>query len=139
MPPAALRIVAGTASSDNPAARVGGHHLDAWERRWEAPWLPVAQYTPAQARRGRMILEGTVSRVALEGSFPQRLRIFFKESPDNSVAVCTPSPDIFVEFGTGYRGLIGRTLEVAGDMQTCGLFVNQSNQFRVRSTETNSP
>jgi hypothetical protein len=113
--------------------------MDSWEREWEAPFVPVAQYTPAQARRGRMILQGTVSRVALEGNYPQRLRIFFKESPDNSAAVCTPSPDIFSEFGTGFRGLLGRTLEVAGDMEGCGIFVAQSNQFRVIRTETHVP
>jgi len=139
LPPAPLRIAAGAASPDNPAARIGPHRMDSWERTWEAPFVPVAQYTPAQARRGRMILQGTVSRVALEGNSPQRLRIFFKESPDNSAAVCTPSPDIFSEFGTGFRGLIGRTLEVAGDMQGCGIFVAQSNQFRVIRTDTNVP
>ena len=140
MPPAPLRIAAGTASPDNPAARIGPHRMDSWERRWEAPWIPVAQYSTAQARRGRMILQGTVSRVSLQGQFPTRLFIYFKESPDNSVSVCTPSPDIFSEFGTGYRGLIGRTLEVAGDTQGgCGIFVNQSNQFRVYSTERNVP
>ena len=114
--------------------------MDSWERKWDAPFVPVAQYTSAQARRGRMILRGTVSRVALQGNFPQRLIIYFKESADNSVTVCTPSPDIFREFGTGFRGLIGRTLEVAGDVQGgCGLFVAQSNQFRVLSTETQVP
>jgi hypothetical protein len=144
IPPAPLRIAAGTASPDTPAARIGPHRLDPWERKWEAPWIPVAQYTAAQARRGRMILEGTVSRVALQGNFPQRLTIYFKESPDNSVTVCTPSPDIFVEFGTGYRGLVGRTLEAAGDIDgRCtpngGVFVAQSNQFRVRGTDTYVP
>lgn len=140
LPPTPLRIAAGTASPDNPAARIGAHRMDAWERKWEAPFVPVAQYTPAQARRGRMILRGTVSRVALQGNFPQRLIIYFKESPDNSVTVCTPSPDIFRDFGAGFRGLIGRTLEVAGDVQGgCGLFVAQSNQFRVLSTETQVP
>jgi hypothetical protein len=140
LPPAPLRIAAGTPSPDNPAARIGPHRMDSWERKWEAPWIPVAQYSTAQARRGRMILQGTVSRVALQGQFPTRLFIYFKESPDNSVTVCTPSPDIFVEFGTGYRGLIGRTLEVAGDAQNgCSIFVNQSNQFRVYSTERNVP
>jgi len=140
IPPAPLRIAAGTASADNPAGRNSGHKLDSWERRWEAPWIPVAQYTTAQARRGRMILQGTVSRVSLQGNFPTRLFIYFKESPDNSVTACTPSPDIFSEFGPRYRGLIGRTLEVAGDAQNgCGIFVNQSNQFRVYSTERNVP
>ncbi|HZJ31719.1 MAG TPA: hypothetical protein VFD21_09125 [Vicinamibacterales bacterium] len=140
LPPTPLRIAAGTASPDDPAARIGAHRIDSWERKWEAPFVPVAQYTSAQARRGRMILQGTVSRVALQGNFPQRLIIYFKESADNSVTVCTPSPDIFREFGTGFRGLIGRTLEVAGDVQGgCGLFVAQSNQFRVLSTETQVP
>jgi hypothetical protein len=140
LPPAPLRLAAGTTSPDNPAARIGPHRMDSWERRWEAPWVPVAQYSTAQARRGRMILQGTVSRVALQGQFPQRLFIYFKESPDNSVTVCTPSPDIFSEFGPGYRGLIGRTLEVAGDAQnSCSIFVAQSNQFRVLSTERNVP
>jgi len=140
LPPTPWRLAAGTASPDNPAARIGPHRMDSWERRWEAPWIPVAQYSAAQARRGRLILQGTVSRVALQGQFPQRLFIYFKESPDNSVTVCTPSPDIFVEFGTGYRGLIGRTLEAAGDAQNgCSIFVAQSNQFRVYSTERNVP
>jgi len=142
--PAAVRIAAGTASPDDAAARAAKHVPDTWERKWNAPFYTVSQYNPTLARKGRMVLEGTIANVKLEGSTPQWLRIYFKEAPANVVNVCTPSPDIFSEFGTSYRGLIGRTLRVAGDIDgLCipngGIRVVQSNQAVVYGSETAVP
>ncbi|HTM01986.1 MAG TPA: hypothetical protein VL173_00660, partial [Vicinamibacterales bacterium] len=94
--------------------------------------------------KGRLILQGTVARVSVFGNFPQSLRISFKESPGDAVTACTPSPDIFSEFGDGYKGLIGRTIEVAGDVEgLCtpngGVRIYQSNQVRALSTEKAVP
>jgi len=142
--PAAVRIAAGTASPDNPATRVAKHEPDTWERKWNAPFYTASQYNPTLARKGRMVLEGIVANVKLEGSTPQWLRIYFKEVPANVVNVCTPSPDIFSEFGTSYRGLIGRTLRVAGDIDgLCipngGIRVVQSNQAFIDGAEPPVP
>jgi hypothetical protein len=144
IPATPVRIAAGTASPDTPATRATVFHPDAWERHWDVPFYTVSQYTPDLARKGRLLLRGTVARISMDGQFPQWLRIYFKESPDNAVTLCTPSADIFDEFGTGYKGLIGRTVEAAGDIDgLCtpkgGIRILQSNQFRAYSTETNIP
>ena len=80
----------------------------------------------------------------MNGNYPQWLRIYFKEAPDAAVTLCTPSADIFDGFGDGYKGLIGRTVEAAGDIDgLCtpkgGMRILQSNQFRALSTETAVP
>jgi hypothetical protein len=142
--PAAVRIAAGTASPDDPAARAARHEPDRWERNWNAPFYTVGQYDPTLARKGRMVLEGTVASVKTQGNSPSWLRIYFKEAPGNVVNVCTPSPDIFGEFGSDYRGLVGRTLKVAGDIDgLCiphgGIRVVQSNQVYVYGTEPAVP
>jgi hypothetical protein len=142
--PTAVRIAAGTASPDNAAARAAKHEPDSWEQMWNAPFYTVSQYTPTLARKGRMVLQGTVARVTREDGFPPWLRIYFKEAPDNAVTVCSPSSDIFDEFGTNYRGLIGRTLRAAGDIDgLCipkgGIRVVQSNQISVYGTEPAAP
>ena len=139
-----IRIAPGTASADNPAARAAVFHPDAWERKWDVPFYPVSQYTPALARKGRLILKGTVARLGMDGSFPQWLRIYFKEAPDNAVTLCTPSADIFDQFGGGYQGLVGRQVEAAGDIDgLCtpkgGIRILESDQFRAYTTEPNVP
>lgn len=142
--PAAVRIATGTASPDNPAARATVHHPDSWERKWNAPFYTADKYTPALARKGRMILQGTVARVTLDGTSPTWLRIYFKESPDAAVTVCSASPEIFGEYGDNYRGLIGRTLKAAGDITgLCrpngGIQIAQSNQIYVLGAEPEVP
>ena len=142
--PAPVRIAAGTASPDNAAARAAVHHPDAWERMWNVPFYPVSQYTPALARKGRLVIQGTVARVTTDGSSPTWLRIYFKEAPDSALTVCTASPDIFDYFGSSYRGLIGRTLRAAGDISgLCtpkgGIQIVQSNQVYVFGTEPDVP
>jgi hypothetical protein len=144
IPAAPVHIAAGTASPDNAAARATQFHPDAWEQQWDVPLYAVSTYTPALAKKGRLILRGTVARLSMDGQYPQWLRIYFKESPDNAVTLCTPSADIFDEFGDGYKGLIGRTVEAAGDIDgLCtpkgGIRIVQSNQFRALSTETAVP
>jgi hypothetical protein len=144
IPATPVRIAAGTASPDTPAARAAVFHPVAWERHWDVPFYKVSQYTPELAKKGRLIVEGTVARISMDGQFPQWLRIYFKESPDNAITLCTPSPDIFSDFGEGYKGLIGRTVEAAGDIDgLCtpkgGIRILESAQFRVLSAEHNMP
>ena len=141
--PATVRIAPGTASADNPTARAAMHHPDSWERKWNAPFYTANQYTPTLMRKGRIVLQGTVARITQDGTLPNWLRIYFKEAPDAAVTVCTASPDIFDEFGTNYRGLIGRTLRAVGDIgglcKPAGIQITQSNQFAVDDTEPAVP
>lgn len=108
------------------------------------PLYRVSDYRAELAKKGPLILRDTVARVSVYGNFPQSLRISFKESPGDAVTACTPSPDIFSQFGDGYKGLIGRTIEVAGDIEgLCtadgGVRIYQPNQFRALSTEAAVP
>jgi hypothetical protein len=142
--PAPVRLAAGTASPDDPAARARIFRPDAWEQHWDVPFYRVSDYKPELARKGRLILRGTVARVSMDGNYPQWLRIYFKEAPDAAVTLCTPSADIFDGFGVGYKGLLGRTVEAAGDIDgLCtpkgGIRILQSNQFRALSTEPAVP
>lgn len=61
----------------------------------------------------------SVSRVEVDTRrFPQWVTIFFKESPDATFGVCSPSPGIFRErVGQDLSTLIGKTLEVAGNVE----------------------
>ena len=82
--------------------------------------LPVqspASYGAAWMGQSRVI-RGTVSRVSVKfGVRPQWLTIFFKESPDAAFVVCSPYPDMFQEtVGDLYR-LVGKTLEVTGEVE----------------------
>jgi hypothetical protein len=144
IPATPVRIVAGTTSPDNAAARATVFHPDGWERRWDVPFYPVSKYTPDLAKKGRLILQGVVARISMDGQYPQWLRIYFKESPDSGVTLCTPSADIFDDFGEGYKGLIGRTVEAAGDIDTLctpkgGIRILESAQFRSLSNEPGVP
>lgn len=144
IPATRVTIATGTTSPDNPAARAAVFHPDAWERHWDVPFYPVSKYTPDLAKKGRLILRGTVARLSMDGQFPQWLRIYFKESPDNAVTLCSPSADIFDDFGQGYKGLIGRTVEAAGDIDSyCtpkgGIRIVESAQFRALSSEPGDP
>lgn len=142
--PAPVRLAPGTASPDDPATRARLFRPDAWERQWDVPFYRVSDYKPELARKGRLILRGTVARLSMDGTSPQWLRMYFREAPDAAVTLCTPSADIFAGFGDGYKGLIGRTVEAAGDIDgLCtpkgGIRILQSNQFRALSTEPAIP
>jgi len=119
--------------------------MDEWERQWDAPFYLVSAYTPELSRKGVLILQGTVSRVTVEQpGFTRWLRIYFKESPDAGVTACSPSPDIFARFGNNFKGLIGKTVEVAGNIDgLCtpkgGIRVVETKQFRVRRNEAAVP
>ncbi len=64
------------------------------------------------------IVRGTVSRVSVKfGGRPLWLTIFFKESPDAAFVVCSPYPTMFQKtVGDLYR-LVGKTLEVTGEVE----------------------
>jgi len=93
----------------------------AYARPGTAP-APMPVQSPASYGAAWMgqdrVIRGTVSRVSVRsGVRPYWLTIFFKESPDAAFVVCSPSPDMFQEtVGDLYR-LVGKTLEVTGQVE----------------------
>lgn len=93
----------------------------AYARPGTAP-APMPVHSPASYGAAWMgqsrVIRGTVSRVSVKfGVRPQWLTIFFKESPDAAFVVCSPYPDMFQEtVGDLYR-LVGKTLEVTGEVE----------------------
>jgi hypothetical protein len=61
------------------------------------------------------------------------MTIYFKESPDAAITVCTPSPDIFEEMfgGQNASALIGKTLEVAGIVEASSCTGRDKASIRV--------
>jgi hypothetical protein len=93
----------------------------AYARPGTAP-APMPVQSPASYGAAWMgqdrVIRGTVSRVSVRsGARPYWLTIFFKESPDAAFVVCSPYPDMFQEtVGDLYR-LVGKTLEVTGQVE----------------------
>jgi hypothetical protein len=93
----------------------------AYARPGTAP-APMPAQSPASYGAAWMgqdrVIRGTVSRVSARfGARPYWLTIFFKESPDAAFVVCSPNPDMFQEtVGDLYR-LVGKTLEVTGQVE----------------------
>lgn len=76
-----------------------------------------ASYSAAWMGQSRVI-RGTVSRVSVDMSgIPRWLTIFFKESPDAAFVVCSPYPDMFQETVGDLYTLVGKTLEVTGQVE----------------------
>jgi hypothetical protein len=101
---------AGAAPAGAPEARAGGGPATL------AAQSP-ASYSPAWMGQNRVV-RGTVSRVDIKSTgYPRWLTIYFKESPDAAFVVCSPHPDMFQEtVGDLYR-LVGKTLEVTGQVE----------------------
>jgi hypothetical protein len=93
----------------------------AYARPGTAP-APMPAQSPASYGAAWMgqdrVIRGTVSRVSVRsGTRPYWLTIFFKESPAAAFVVCSPYPDMFQEtVGDLYR-LVGKTLEVTGQVE----------------------
>jgi hypothetical protein len=93
----------------------------AYARPGTAP-APMPVQSPASYGatwiRQNKVVRGTVSRVSVDfKGYPRWLTIFFKESPDAAFVVCSPYPDMFQEtVGDLYR-LVGKTLEVTGQVE----------------------
>jgi hypothetical protein len=92
-------------------------------KMWAAPHQSPASYDP-QWMDQNIVVTGTVSRVDVDPRrFPQWVTIYFKESPDSSFVVCSPSPNMFrARVGPDLSVLVGKTLEAAGEVETpyCG-------------------
>lgn len=120
---------AATKQRDADAAAKGDAYakvrVEAWARFeeeqrqiWSLPPQSPASYDPQWLGKTKVI-KGTVSRVEVDTTNrPQWVTIFFKESPDATFVVCSPSPGIFRErVGQDLSALIGETLEVAGNVE----------------------
>ena len=84
---------------------------------WTSPRLSAAGPFDASWVTKTVVLSGTVSRVTVKkGSFPEWVTVFFNESPQGELVVCSPYPDIFFErLGANWASaLTGRTIEVQG-------------------------
>ncbi len=92
-------------------------------QRWAGTRQSPAAYDP-QWMGQNMVFVGTVSRVEVDpNGSPQWVSIYFKESPDATVVVCSPYPDLFQErIGQDLSALVGKTLEAAGQVESpyCG-------------------
>jgi hypothetical protein len=88
------------------------------------------------------IVRGTVSRVSVKfGGRPFWLTIFFKESPNAAFVVCSPYPDMFQETIGDLYALVGKTLEVSGEVESsmcagkaASIRVVDSQHYRVQAT-----
>ncbi|HXT68145.1 MAG TPA: hypothetical protein VN700_00200 [Vicinamibacterales bacterium] len=109
---------------------------------WTSPRLSAAGPFHDQWYGKTAVIFGTVSRVDLHGQFPTWITLYFKESPDNAIVVCSSFPDIFFErLGRGYAtSLVGRAIEVQGivaaplcDPRAKGTVqISNSNQLRIK-------
>jgi hypothetical protein len=92
-------------------------------QRWAGTRQSPAAYDP-QWMGQNMVIVGTVSRVDVDpNGSPQWVSIYFKESPDATVVVCSPYPDLFQErIGQDLSALVGKTMEAAGQVESpyCG-------------------
>lgn len=88
------------------------------KEKWKSPMFPVSAYEPQWLGK-TLVLRGTVARVEVEkDGYPMWVHIFFKESPDSTVTACSPYPDMIQKmFGNNFSGLIGKTVEMAGQVE----------------------
>ncbi len=88
------------------------------KEKWKSPMFPVSAYDPQWLGK-TLVLRGTVARVEVEkNGFPMWLHIYFKESPDSTITACSPYPDMIQKmFGNDFSGLIGKTMEMAGQVE----------------------
>jgi hypothetical protein len=109
------------AGNRNAIVPLQAHQRDADEaqQKWKAPRGSPGDYEPRWIGEN-IVLRGTVSRVRVKDGSPSWLTVLFKESPDAAFVVCSPSPEVFRErFGRRLSVLVGKTLEVAGQVEQC--------------------
>lgn len=78
----------------------------------------VSAYDP-QWIGNTLVLRGTVARVEVEkdGS-PQWLHIISRSRPTRPITACSSYPDMIQKmFGSDYSRLIGKTIEMAGQVE----------------------
>lgn len=76
-----------------------------------------AAYSAAWMGQNRVV-RGTVSRINLDmKGYPRWLTIYFKESPDAAFVVCSPAPEIFQDAVGQLYALVGKTVEVTGQVE----------------------
>jgi hypothetical protein len=88
------------------------------QQKWIGGRLSPTAYKPKWMGQ-TLPVTGTSSRVVVKSTgIPQWLTVYFKESPDTSLVVCSPYPDMFEEKAGGdLSALVGKTLEVAGPVE----------------------
>jgi hypothetical protein len=109
-------------------AKVGGAPAVESPKSYQAAWMGQ-----------KKVVRGTVSHVGVDfDHIPQWLTIHFRESPNAEFIVCSPYPDMFQDKLGELSALVGKTLEVSGQVEgsRCGgksasIFVNESQQFRL--------
>jgi hypothetical protein len=109
---------------------------------WTSPRVPLAGPIDQQWYGKTMVISGTVSRVDVHGQFPTWITLYLKESPDNTIVICSAAPDIFSgRFGRGYAtSLVGRTIEVQGPVggamcdsrAKAAIQITMSKELRIR-------
>ncbi len=113
-PQARVRMVPGGGS--DPAIKAALAEQE--KEKWKSPMFPVSAYEPQWIGK-TLVLRGTVARVEVEKEgYPMWVHIYFKESPDSTVTACSPYPDMIQKmFGSNFAGLIGKTVEMAGQVE----------------------
>jgi hypothetical protein len=118
VPSARRTEIAAAAARGDVRAQMAKKGYDDLDQMWSAPVYSPSAYDP-QWMGKTIVLRGTVANITTKtGQFPPWMTIYFKESPDAAITVCTPSPDIFEEMFGGHNAsaLIGKTLQVAGSV-----------------------
>ena len=78
---------------------------------------PLASFQPAWMGQSKVV-RGTVSRLDVDfNRTPQWLTIFFRESPDAAFVACSPYPDMLQDKFGDLSALVGKTLEVSGQVE----------------------
>ena len=110
------------AAGPNPAfADANARYAAELEAKWRSPRVSVGDYS-AQWIRKQMHVSGTVAAVSVKDGFSSWLTVRFKESTGDAFVVCSPSPSIFTALFGKLDSLVGRKLEVIGDVEypRCG-------------------
>jgi len=101
----------------------------------DMPEFLTSSYDPRWM--GKVVdVRGTVSRVDLDtNGSPHYATIHFKESKNDRFTVFTPNPEILQAYGQNFAGLIGKPVEIWGQVQDwregSGIRFLLSKQFKV--------
>jgi hypothetical protein len=108
---------------------------------WAGARLSAAGPFDVQWSGRTAVLYGTVARITVKTGYPSWVTVYFQESPDHTLVVCSPYPEIFQEqFGAGFAtSLVGKTMEVLGPVEgamcdsgaKASIKIVQTNQLRV--------
>jgi len=110
-----------------------GYAYTEWPSGSKQTISAAALTAPPANAPGSKTIRGTVSRVTVDFDNPQHwLSIFLKEYPESSFVVCSPNPQMFRETIADLYTLIGKTLEVTGQVEKsqCS-YERQADSIRV--------